>query len=228
MHHLRHAEHASTIFIWRRLRPRCMHIRGARFAVCFDIKTSPGYGTSDLAWMLLRFYDRYSILSSSDFKLLGLTYYLNPYSVTGVLLYDGDLQPVYNIMSARMRSGPAHLRCPLTGSPLSAWPRSTYQSMSLHDNVRIHRMIGITRCVVYLCLSHLLGSQCFVDVSSYCSMPLRHRSPFLFSKSYLLCSLHVVTISYTGRQLVSPHLELGRLQHGLIIIRPGSNPVRFN
>ncbi|KAF7973993.1 hypothetical protein HWV62_13603 [Athelia sp. TMB] len=145
LNHVRHTEPASTIFVWFTLPRRTRAPAGAKYAVLFDIETSPGYGTSDLAWMLLRFADYYGLLSPTPFKLLALSYYLSSTSVTGALVYNEDLFPIYSIMMQKALNSPHLFSCPITAAPLSAWPYSTYNFIALFDYQRLRRTLSITR-----------------------------------------------------------------------------------
>ncbi|RXW18896.1 hypothetical protein EST38_g6964 [Candolleomyces aberdarensis] len=71
-------------------------VPGAEYAIAFTIDIAYPYQAIGLAYLLLRFSEKYTLHGKDDFKMVNLCYKLTPEGVYGALFYDANMATIHH------------------------------------------------------------------------------------------------------------------------------------
>jgi hypothetical protein len=120
---IRHVKATRVLFLWMQVsRLDLQHIPDAKYAVAFNIQSTRTFEALDLAYVLLRFMDKYIRDGDYDrFSLLGVHYKLGPLGSFGLLIFDHHLRSAYHQICIKSRLYSSNYS-PKYNLPLSTWP----------------------------------------------------------------------------------------------------------
>ncbi|RXW16143.1 hypothetical protein EST38_g9714 [Candolleomyces aberdarensis] len=80
-------------------------IPNAKYAIAFTIDIAYPFQALGLAYLLLRFSEKYTFRGKDDFQMVNLCYKLTPRGVYGALFYDANIAVIHNSVQRSARAG---------------------------------------------------------------------------------------------------------------------------